>query len=118
MLQTCDKSGSGRAAEVTLQLCGLWNAPVIRGSGGLEKLECRWSLWTRTRQRKLGASPEKTAKGESDESEKTRSDRFQRSGARAHCARKTHRIRAWTVALISNFIVLRLALRNSGARSQ
>jgi len=35
-LQTGDKSGSGRAAEVTLQLCGLWNAPIKRSRGGLE----------------------------------------------------------------------------------
>ena len=43
-LQTCDKSGSGRAAEVTLQLCGLWNAPIKRSRGGLEKLE--WPMMT------------------------------------------------------------------------
>ena len=45
-LQACDKSGSGRAAEVTLQLCGLWNAPIKRSRGGLESWSGRWLLWT------------------------------------------------------------------------
>ena len=35
-LEACDKTASAHSAEVTLQLCGLWNAPIKRSRGGLE----------------------------------------------------------------------------------
>ena len=87
-LEACDKSGSARAAEATLQHCGLWNAPIIRGCGGPRNNESRW-LWTRTRRRNFGASsPENTITGRIDEREKPVEDQ-------SDFCKKTRRVTRW-----------------------
>ena len=85
-LEACDKSGSARSAEATLQLCGLWNAPIIRGCGGPRNNESRW-LWTRTRRRKLGASsPENTGTGRIEREKPVEDQSFdQNTPARCRC---------------------------------